>query len=430
MMPTVEIRSLGAPGRPKDCEVGRKRRLLADAAGATDFVEVLIAVGFVALLALGAVRLLGDSIEAKLDCEGQAIAGIGGAGGSPACGAGAALGGSDPLGGPSGQGTGARPDGPGGGEPSGQVPGGSNGAGGGDASGQGPGGSNGAGGGGASGQGPGGNNGAGAPGTQKDDSGVKVGGTGSGTGRVNRNQTSGERTAGGAPPKSAEEQAKDAKKTGGKVDAEVGVEKKVFEKNGAIGEKTVAGGSEKISGGFGKAEGTGFAKGSVKEGVAVGGKVEGKVSAVNVQGNHVIIGGIQEKHELDLVSVKGSLEGKGGIKRDIIGASVSGEAGANVLEVTVEGKKVIRLPFTSIGLEIGGSGSAAAGANIGGEATGGFFKGPDGKSRVGVKVGFKAALGLGLGGKLSLNLIWSSRQGKVSEGRPDRKRAPERRPDK
>jgi hypothetical protein len=123
---------------------------------------------------------------------------------------------------------------------------------------------------------------------------------------------------------------------------------------------------------------------------------------------------------VDVVSVKGSLAGKAGFSKDIIGAPVSGEAGANLVEVSVEGKKVIRLPFTSIDVEIGGSGSASAGANIGGEATGGFFKGDDSKSRVGVKAGFKAALGLGLGGKLSLNLIWSSDGGRVSERRPDK----------
>jgi hypothetical protein len=107
-----------------------------------------------------------------------------------------------------------------------------------------------------------------------------------------------------------------------------------------------------------------------------------------------------------VLSVKGSLGGKAGISKDVVGATVSGEAGANLAEGKISGSKTFKIPFTNLGIEIGGQGSASAGANIGGEASAGYFKGDDGKSRFGLKAGFKAAVGLGLGGKLSLNLVW------------------------
>ena len=241
---------------------------------------------------------------------------------------------------------------------------------------------------------------------EEDDSGLKVGGEGGVDGFNNGRQTNGKTTRGGAPPQTPEEAAEDARKRGVDTKVEVGVEKTIFEEEGALGQTTFAGGSETLSGGFATGSGKVFANASLSDGVAAGGKVEGKASAVNLQGEHELPGGIEESHEVDVLSVKGSLEAKAGISKDVVGATVSGEAGANLVEGTIEAKKTFTIPFTDIGIEIGGSGTGSVGANIGGEATAGFFKGEDGKSRVGLSAGFKAALGLGLGGKLSLNLVF------------------------
>jgi hypothetical protein len=47
------------------------------------------------------------------------------------------------------------------------------------------------------------------------------------------------------------------------------------------------------------------------------------------------------------------------------------------------------------------------GANASGEATAGYFKGKGGEpSKVGFKLGGKAAVGVGLGLKLSFNVVW------------------------
>lgn len=239
----------------------------------------------------------------------------------------------------------------------------------------------------------------------EDESGVKVGGEGGADG-FNRNKTaSGDRNFGGAPPKSAEDQANDNRKKGASPKVEGRVEKTFLDEEGALGEKEFFGGSEKGSLGLGKASGNAFAAAN-KDGVEAGAKVEGKASVVNLQGEHTLPGDIEEKHEVDILEVKGSLEGKVGISKDVVGATVSGEVGANLAEVSVEATKTFKIPGTNIGIEVGGSGSASAGANIGGEATAGFFKGDDGKSRVGLSAGFKAALGLGLGGKLSLNVVF------------------------
>jgi hypothetical protein len=244
------------------------------------------------------------------------------------------------------------------------------------------------------------------PAAEEDDSGVKIGGEGSVRGFDNGEQSNGQITRGGAPAKTPEQIAQDSRTKGVDPKAEVGVERTLFDEKGALAETTFAGGSETLSGGFASTSGKVFANANAQDGVAAGGRVEGKVSAVNLEGKHELPGGIEESHEVDVLSVKGSLEAKAGISKDVVGATVSGEAGANLAEASVEAKKVIKIPFTDVGIEIGGSGSASAGANIGGQATGGFFKGEDGKSRVGLSAGFKAALGLGLGGKLSLNAVF------------------------
>lgn len=266
---------------------------------------------------------------------------------------------------------------------------------------------------------PGGQGGAGSQGTGGQGGGTgpggsggepspwKVGGEGSGQGWSHSRKTQGERVFGGAPGQTAAEKEKEAQKKGGKFDAEIGAEYKFLDKEGALAEKSFAGGSEKVSAGYGKLDGKAFGKASLQEGAAVGAGVEGKASAVNWQGKHEIIGGIQESHEVDVLSVKGSLTGKAGISKDVVGASVAGEVGANLVEGKLEAKKeLFKIPFTNIGVELGGGVSGAVGANASGEATAGYFKGEDNKSRFGFKIGGKAALGLGLGGKLSLNLVW------------------------
>jgi len=216
----------------------------------------------------------------------------------------------------------------------------------------------------------------------------------------------GERVAGGAPAQTPEEAAQEANKKGPDVNAEVGFEKKLFEEEAALGQTTFAGGDETLSGGFVEGSGSVFGKASVKDGVELGGKVEGKASAVNLKGEHELPGGIQESHTVDVLSVKGSLEAKAGISKDVVGATAKAEVGANLVEAEVEAKKEFRLPFLPFGIEVGGGASGAVGANASAEGTAGFFRGEDGKSRVGFSGGFKAALGLGLGGKLSLNLVF------------------------
>lgn len=256
---------------------------------------------------------------------------------------------------------------------------------------------------------PGGNQpaqpGAEDPAAEDEGSGLKAGGEGGVDGFNRTKTTSGNKSFGGAPPKSAADQAKDRRKKGADPKVEGRVEKTLFDEEGALGEKEFFGGSEKGSFGFGKAPGNVFAAAN-KDGVEAGIKVEGKASVANLQGEHTLPGGIEESHEVDILDVKGSLEGRVGIGKDVVGATVSGELGANIAEVSAEAKKTFKIPFTDFGIEIGGSGSASAGANIGGEATAGFFKGDDGKSRIGLSAGFNAALGLGLGGKLSLNVVF------------------------
>jgi len=366
----------------------------------SSFVQVLLILVILGFGGILAIRALSAGIDSKSRCTGEAIAnlslgsgpcsdGPAGPGGSlptPPNGAAQTPGqGQDPGNGGQGDGNGGQANGNG----NDQGNGGQGNGNGGQANGN-------------------GNSQSGQPGAQPNnpDSGFKAGANGNGKAFNNGRQANGDRNFGGAPPKSQEDRDKAAKKTGAKGDAEVGVEKKLFGAEGALGETTFAGGSEKLSGGFAKADGTAFAKASLKEGAAVGAKVEGKASVVNLQGKHELPGGIQESHEVDVLSVKGKLEGKAGVSKDVVGATVSGEAGANIAEAKVDGKKVFKIPFTDVGLEIGGNGSASAGANIGGEATAGYFKGDDGKHRLGLKAGFKAALGLGLGGKLSLNVVW------------------------
>ena len=393
---------------------------LSDRRG-TSFVQALILLLLLALAGIAAARALGGKVNRKTDCTGDAIVGMT-SGALPCAEGGPGSGGSDAIpgtggdeGGPGGPGTPGDGPGQGGdGAEGGNGPGGSGGNGGdGAESGNGPGGNGAEGGNGGNGaEGGNGGNGAeggdsGQPGApKKDDPSNKVGGGGSVTTRNNGKTTSGEKTAGGARPRTAEEEAEANKKKPSKADIEIGGEKKFLDEKGALGEKKFAGGSETLSGGFGKAEGVGFAKASVKDGASAGGKIEGKASAVNLQGKHELPGGIEESHEVNVLSVKGSLEGKAGISKDVIGATISGEAGANIAEAQVSGKKVFKIPFTNFGFEVGGTGSASAGANIGGEASAGSFKGEDGKRRIGVKAGFKAALGLGLGGKLSLNVVF------------------------
>ncbi|MCS6914763.1 MAG: hypothetical protein RMK29_08805 [Myxococcales bacterium] len=234
-----------------------------------------------------------------------------------------------------------------------------------------------------------------------------VGGSGSGQGWSYIKQTQGERVLGGAPAQTSADKEKEAQgKRGGQLDAEIGVEYKLFDKQGALAERSFAGGSEQVSAGYGKVAATAFGKASLQEGAAVGVNAEGKISAINWQGKHEIFG-IQQSHEVDVLSVKGSLTGRAGISKDVVGATVVGEVGANLVEAKLEGsRELFKIPFTNIGVELGGGVSGAVGANAAGEASAGYFKGEDNKRRFGVKIGGKAALGLGLGGKLSLNLVW------------------------
>jgi hypothetical protein len=384
---------------------------LSDQRGSS-FVQALILLAFLALGGLAAFKALGGGVADKSDCAAQAIAALGT--GSGPCGAVAEAPGGESV---PGTGSGAAgTSGPGGApepgappqpptgtadQPDGDGQGG-DGQGGDGQGGDGQGG-DGQGGDGQAGDGQGGD---GQGGDQPGGPDTKVGTRGNATGRNDSRKTTRDRSFGGAPDKSDEERENDARRKSGAADFEIGGEKTFVNEEGALADKEFAGGSEKISGGYGKATVNGVAKVSVREGASLGGRVEGKVSAVNLQGKHELPGGIQEKHEVDVLSVKGKLEGKAGVSKDVIGATVAGEAGANLAEAQIEATKVFKLPFTDAGIEIGGNGSAAAGANIGGEATAGYFKGEDGKRRLGVKAGGKAALGLGLGGKLSLNLVF------------------------
>lgn len=366
--------------------------LFADRRG-VGVVEVLILVVALALAAIFAVRAFAGDVGDKAACAGDAINTLtpGAARCADGDGSGGGRGDEQIPGQNAGAGQGNTGDGI---ESSEVIPGGDPASPGGAGDGQ-PG----------EGSQPGDQPAAGDPAAEEEGGEVKVGGEG-GVDSFNRTRTtSGDRNFGGAPPKSAEDKAKDNRKKGVDPKVEGRVETTFFSEEGALGERELFGGSEKVSLGLGTAAGTGFAAAD-KDGVSAGGKVDGKGAVLNLQGEHTLPGGIEEKHEVDVLDVKGSLEGKAGISKDVIGATVSGEVAANLVEGSIELSKTFKIPFTDVGIEIGGSGSGSVGANIGGEATAGFFKGEDGKSRVGLSAGFKAALGLGLGGKLSLNLVF------------------------
>ncbi len=57
-------------------EATPKKRLFKNEKGGTDFVELLILIGFIAIAAIVAVTAFGDSIEAKFGDEAGAVDGI------------------------------------------------------------------------------------------------------------------------------------------------------------------------------------------------------------------------------------------------------------------------------------------------------------------------------------------------------------------
>jgi hypothetical protein len=366
----------------------RAAALFCDRHGSS-FVQTLILVGLVAFGAIIAFRALGDTVGDKAVCSGKAIASFNTA--SAACSDGSGVGGTVPPAPPV----------------AGDAPPGTS-EGGGDGSGGNEGGS-------VAGNSPEG-------GSAGDGGGGKEGGSGGEEDRtkftVEKVKADGftrrkvrapdPKTFGGAPPRSAEEREKDERSRGVDVDVGLGVEHKFLDEKGSVAEveANFAGGKEELSVLHGKLEGTGFARASVEEGVAAGGSFKAKGSAVHLEGEHTVAG-VKEKHEVDVGSVKAELNGKAGISKDVVGATGSFEAGLNLAEAKVEVAKVIDLPFfVPFDLEAGGGASAAVGANIGGQASAGAFRGEDGKFRIGARAGGKAALGLGLGLDLNLNLVF------------------------
>jgi Flp pilus assembly pilin Flp len=57
-------------------ETPKKRRLFKNEKGGTDFVELLILIGFIAIAAIVAVTQFGDSIETKFGDQAGAVDGI------------------------------------------------------------------------------------------------------------------------------------------------------------------------------------------------------------------------------------------------------------------------------------------------------------------------------------------------------------------
>lgn len=202
-----------------------------------------------------------------------------------------------------------------------------------------------------------------------------------------------------------EEEKKDYKKGAVDWDVKFAEAKKEWKKEGALKEfKPI--GKEKVELGYGKVGANVNASASWKEGVQAGGGVEAKVGLIRETGGYTLPGDVKEAHEVNVLDAQAGVNGTVGVSKNVVGGNFKAEASANLIEGKVEAKKEWSIPFLPFKIETGGELSGAVGAQASAEGKAGYFKGQDGKSKLGFNFGGKLGLGLGGGFKLGFNIVW------------------------
>ncbi len=204
----------------------------------------------------------------------------------------------------------------------------------------------------------------------------------------------------------AKDQPEKEDKKGVELDAKIEASKELVRKDGALGTLDFAGKTEKLQAGQGTVGADAKGSLSLKEGAWGGVSADVGVAGLKETGSHTLPGGIKESHEASVLSAQANVDAKAGISREVVGAKVSASASANLAEGQISGTKVFKLPLLPIGIELSGGAQGAIGAQASAEGTAGYFKGKDGKSRLGFSFGAKLGLGLGGGLKGGLGLVW------------------------
>jgi hypothetical protein len=242
------------------------------------------------------------------------------------------------------------------------------------------------------------------PGPQAQEPGTKIGGgEASRQWEKNFKEKKFDRKYGGAKDQPEESDKK------GKVelDAKAEVKRELFRKEGSLsGDIDFAGKTEKLQAGYGTVGADAAGSLSWKEGLQGGVSADARISALRETGAHTLPGDIKESHEINVLTAQANVDAKAGISREVIGAKLSAGASANVAEGQINVSKVFKIPFTPIGIEISGGAQGAFGAQASAEGKAGYFRGKDGKNRLGFSFGGKLGLGLGGGLKGGLGLVW------------------------
>jgi len=113
-----------------------------------------------------------------------------------------------------------------------------------------------------------------------------------------------------------------------------------------------------------------------------------------------------ESHEVAVGTVSAKVDAGAAWTKDLKGAKIGGEVGANIVEGKVEAGTKFKIPWTDVEVTVGGGARGYVGANAHAEASAGLTKDSKGRSHFGVKTDAGAALGVGGGLFGKIDFSW------------------------